>query len=300
MHPVFRAGYGARTPCPSGCPEKFGFAKNRFFVVAAGALDAPEEWWFDSAKKELRFIPPDGKSPSSHVVSVQRRESAFWVSAVSDITFSGLWNLGGCNLRFAASHRVTVDDCRFIYPSSLREFENMADFKENYHPIWLQGDGHVIEHSEVSWALETGLLLEGSGNRIEDCIVPRQQPGRLLIPVLRSASWACRRRWAPPRWRSARGPQLHNLHFWRRGNLRLRPGTGAGEPQSSLQWRNLLHGCLGPLHPDRRADGWDRSSTTIGSTTTTASGFGSTNWDGASPSITTWSGTRSPAAKSRA
>jgi hypothetical protein len=56
---------------------KHGFAHNRFFVVARGALDAPGEWWHDASAGRLLFIPPAGVDPARAAVSVKARTSAF-------------------------------------------------------------------------------------------------------------------------------------------------------------------------------------------------------------------------------
>ena len=83
----------------------FGFGGNRFFLVAAGALDAPEEWWYDRAAQELRFIPPDGGDPARHVISVKRRVAAFAGERTSRRLCSADWCFGGaiCALRPAAT-----------------------------------------------------------------------------------------------------------------------------------------------------------------------------------------------------
>lgn len=149
--------------------RKFGFAGNRFFVAAAGALDAPQEWWYDGARGILRFIPPAG-TPAGHVISIKRRVSAFSGTGVADLTFRGL-EFRGCNLSFTACRRIRVERCRFLYPATLREFPDETTFKRTYRPLELVGDENAFEGCEVAWALDAGLVVEGRGSRVENCVV---------------------------------------------------------------------------------------------------------------------------------
>lgn len=149
--------------------RKFGFAHNRFFIAAPGALCAPEQWWYDADRRVLRFIPPGGP-PNSHLISVKRRVSAFSGAGLSELVFRGL-EFRGCNLRFADARRIRVERCRFIYPATLREFPDETTFKRTYRPLEIDGDGNVFDHCEVAWALDAGLVVDGRGNRVEDCVV---------------------------------------------------------------------------------------------------------------------------------
>ncbi|HVU34687.1 MAG TPA: right-handed parallel beta-helix repeat-containing protein [Opitutaceae bacterium] len=149
---------------------KFGFANNRFFVVAAGALDAPEEWWYDAASHTLRFIAPDRGDPQSHRVAIQRRVHALEGAGVSDLVIRGL-RFHACNLQFTGAHRIDVEDCRFDYPAMLREFPDESAFKRTYQPLRIEGDNDAIRHCAVAWALDAGLEVRGDGNLVEDCVV---------------------------------------------------------------------------------------------------------------------------------
>ena len=79
--------------------RKYGFEKNRFFVVARGALDAAGEWWHDAERSELLFIAPGGDDPFKKEVSVKARVAGFEGEDASDVVIEGL-EFRGCNVRW--------------------------------------------------------------------------------------------------------------------------------------------------------------------------------------------------------
>jgi hypothetical protein len=150
--------------------KKFGFEKNRFFAVARGALDAPGEWWHDPGRSELFFIAPDGRAPIEHEVSIKSRVAGFAGDQVSHITLQGL-EFRGCNIRFENCHAIVVRDCRFSYPTTPKVFPDAATTGQMQRNLRVAGSDNVLERLLIEWAVDTALEVEGSGNRIEDCIV---------------------------------------------------------------------------------------------------------------------------------
>lgn len=103
--------------------NQFGFEQKRFFL-AKGALDAAGEWWLDTKRSELLFIPPGNSGdPNQLEVTVKNRVAGFEeegvsaiVSAIESIEFRG------CNLRSDECRKNVVRNCRFLYPSTPKIF----------------------------------------------------------------------------------------------------------------------------------------------------------------------------------
>lgn len=149
--------------------RKYGFESNRFFIAARGALDVAGEWWHDAERSHLLFLPPGG-DPSKHEVSIKRRVTGFEGAGLSDVVLEGL-EFRGCNVRFENCRRVVVRSCRFRYPSTPRIFPDGKSAIELQRNLRVTGEDNVLERLLVEWAVDGALEVEGSGNRIEDCIV---------------------------------------------------------------------------------------------------------------------------------
>ncbi len=152
--------------------KKFGFERNRFFVVAKGALDAAGEWWHDAEQSELLFIPPANGSndPNELGVSVKTRIAGFEGEGLSDIVIEGI-EFRGCNLRLEECRRVNVRNCRFVYPCTPKIFPDGKTALEMQRNLRVTGDDNVLERLLIEWAVDGALEVEGSGNVIENCIV---------------------------------------------------------------------------------------------------------------------------------
>jgi hypothetical protein len=150
--------------------RKFGLENNRFFVAARGALDVAGEWWHEAARSELLFIAPGGGDPSQYEVAVKTRVTGFEGEGVSDVVIEGL-EFRGCNIRFENCLRLVVRNCRFRYPSTPRIFPDGKTAIELQRNLRVTGEDNVLERLLIEWAVDGALEVEGSGNRIEDCIV---------------------------------------------------------------------------------------------------------------------------------
>lgn len=150
--------------------RKYGFESNRFFVAARGALDAVGEWWHDAGRSELLFIAPGGGEPSEHEVSVKMRVAGFEGESVSDVVIEGL-EFRGCNVRFENCRRMIMRNCGFRYPSTPKIFPDGKTSLEQQRNLRVTGEDNVLERLLIEWAVDGALEVEGSGNRIEGCVV---------------------------------------------------------------------------------------------------------------------------------
>jgi len=150
--------------------KRYGFSGNRFFVVARGALDAPGEWWHEVSKSQLLFIPPDGGNPDRHQVSFKTRVAGFESDSVTDVLLDGL-EFRACNIRFAKAKRITLRNCRFIYPATPKIFVDAKTSAQVARNLRIEGNENNVDHCLIEWAVDGALEIEGNGNRIENCIV---------------------------------------------------------------------------------------------------------------------------------
>lgn len=154
-------------------PERIkaeGLEGNRFFVVARGALDAPGEWWHDIERGELLVIAPDGRQPAAGAVSVKARVAGFEGRGTSDVIIEGL-EFRGCNVQFAKCRRVVLRNCRFLYPSTPKVFQDLKTARRTQKNLHVDGEENVVERCLIEWAVDTALEIEGAGNRVENCVV---------------------------------------------------------------------------------------------------------------------------------
>ncbi|MCC6490171.1 MAG: right-handed parallel beta-helix repeat-containing protein, partial [Candidatus Hydrogenedentes bacterium] len=128
------------------------------------------EWWHDIERGELLVIAPDGRQPAAGAVSVKARVAGFEGRGTSDVIIDGL-EFRGCNARFTQSRRVVLRNCRFLYPSTPRVFQDLKTARKTQKNLHIEGEDNVVERCLIEWAVDTALEIEGAGNRVENCVV---------------------------------------------------------------------------------------------------------------------------------
>jgi hypothetical protein len=150
--------------------ERHGLVGNRFFVVARGALDAAGEWWHDAQRGELLVIPPSGRVLEAGAVAVKRRVAGIEGLRVKDLVIDGL-TFFACNVQLDNATRVTLRNLDFQYPSTPRIFPDRDSFQALHAPIRVHGVMNVIERCRIRGAIDGGLVVEGVGNLVQNCVI---------------------------------------------------------------------------------------------------------------------------------
>jgi hypothetical protein len=120
-------------------------------------LDAPNEWYRDSAAQTLYLWSPDGANPSTHLVEAKRRVLGFDLTGKQYINLRKLRCIATSLTTKDAQH-CSIEECQFKYVShddvpSENEMGVYFEIKQNV------GDGHL------------GLFLGGSNNVMRKCLV---------------------------------------------------------------------------------------------------------------------------------
>lgn len=134
------------------------------------ALDAPGEWYYDSAKNELYVFAPDGTNPNNALVEIASREQTALIKKdyihVNGLNFfggmvtvSGSYNeITNCMVKHGVEKLITNLDGAFLPDAAIQI---------------LAGSHNVIEKCVLENGNLTGLFLsnDSEDNRVENCIV---------------------------------------------------------------------------------------------------------------------------------
>lgn len=144
-----------------------------FYVYGCrAALDAENEWWYDSATKRLHLWAPDGGKPSGRV-EVKMRQVAFDLSGTSHVMLKGLTIFGATLLTDDQSEALQFDGLRMFYVHHSNRAERRYG-SQSGSGVYLHGKGHSLRNSEIAYSSGNGLYLAGKGmqvinNDIHDC-----------------------------------------------------------------------------------------------------------------------------------
>jgi hypothetical protein len=126
---------------------------------AKSALDAPNEWYYDSGAGELYVWMPDGGEPAGRV-EVKRRMYAFDLRGKSHLELRDLDIHAGCIRTDERSESLVFDGvhAEYVYHSS-RAVRQYGSQKRT--GIVLDGDGHLVRNCEIAYSSGSCLVLTG-------------------------------------------------------------------------------------------------------------------------------------------
>ena len=134
------------------------------------ALDAPGEWYHDTASKTLFLWPLDGQKPVNGSVRYKRRIYGFDATGRDHIRIEGL-RFFGCTLRFLDCDHCVVEDCHLLFPTYSRDLTELAVERRSTPSTLIQGNHNTIRHSSLAYSSTHGLVVNGSQNLIEGNLV---------------------------------------------------------------------------------------------------------------------------------
>ena len=150
------------------------WADDRFFITGKlEALDAATEWYHDADAGVLYLWTDDGKSPAGRRLEYKKRVYAFDASKVNHIEVRG-FRFFAATFRFNGCDHCVVDDCRLLFPTYARRFEER---KPNGKPAaqpastFVFGSHNVVRRTSLALSNVFGLYVRGQHNLVENCIV---------------------------------------------------------------------------------------------------------------------------------
>ena len=144
-----------------------------FFFGLLSLLDAPGEWFIDSAANRLYLWPPQNDSLANHTVEAKRRDFGFDLSGRAYINVQGL-RLFACAVNTSgASHHLALDglDCKYVSHFSLINTSGMWTYHMEDTGLILKGTNNVLRNAHVAFSAGNGVMVLGLSNRIENCVI---------------------------------------------------------------------------------------------------------------------------------
>jgi len=130
------------------------------------ALDAPGEWLYDDAKKQLRLIPPVGVDPANMTVEAKRRQDVVDLRGRSHIRLAGLsFRAGGICTDERCSH-ILLERLkgRYVAHSYLKDQSNVAG-------VLIGGSDNLVLSCDLGYSSASVLSVSGKDNRVINCLI---------------------------------------------------------------------------------------------------------------------------------
>jgi hypothetical protein len=142
---------------------------NKYYLTGKfQALDAPGEW-FRNSDGQLYLRTLGGDSPSKHVVEAKQRDYAFDLRGKDNTRIEGIDIFAATITTDGGSSGNVIRDADIKYVGHFTWMPNRQQpFQES---ILLAGSNNTIADSRIQGAAGSAIVLQGSGNRVENCLV---------------------------------------------------------------------------------------------------------------------------------
>lgn len=128
---------------------------------ARATLEAAGEWWYDTAKRRLLLIPPEGVRLDTAVIEAKRRLHCIDLCGRSDIQLIGLHFRAGGVLTDDATTRVRLLGCTGSHVAH----SYVSDVAET-SGVLINGHDNEVSGCELAWSSTSVLRVRGQGHRI--------------------------------------------------------------------------------------------------------------------------------------
>ncbi len=141
--------------------------KGDFYLEGVkGALDYQNEWWFDSATKELFVQLPGGAAPKNGLVQMRKRKIAIDLNNRSYIHITNLAVFGGAiELKKNANNNKLYGVSSFYGNHTQGVFKG---FNAGAPSVEVNGRNNSIEKCEIAFNAATGIRLGGNLNVLKN------------------------------------------------------------------------------------------------------------------------------------
>ncbi|QZT36674.1 hypothetical protein K5X82_15695 [Halosquirtibacter xylanolyticus] len=160
--------------------QKFFNAKKKqghYYMIGKMALDQDNEWFYDKKERAVYVVVPEGKHPKDFNYKGKVNDYLIEGVEVDNVTVKSIDFFGG-TFSFNRSKNITIDDCRFDYPSYHKLVLGILDepkvSKFDYPKKELSLDQQMKTNNAVTncvfaYADGPGMYVMGRGDRVENC-----------------------------------------------------------------------------------------------------------------------------------
>jgi len=147
-----------------------------------GALDAPNDWFYDSGAGTLYLWAPGGVNPGTLNVRAKQRQYAFDLSGDSNVSIENI-NLFATTINTdSLSTNNTLDGINAQYPSQYTDLPSQSELQpgasgygwDDYNwntGIIMNGSGNLLENSTIAWSAGNGVTVMGSSNTVRNNLI---------------------------------------------------------------------------------------------------------------------------------
>ncbi len=134
------------------------------------ALDAPEEWFYDTKSGYLYLYAPEGNNPEENLVEIKLRNYGFHVKNSDFIILKGL-HFFGCTFKFRESNNCTVDGCHIRFPNEALTLDELNIPSKPTISTLMIGHHNTVRNSSIAYSPTFGLRMLGSYNVVENNLI---------------------------------------------------------------------------------------------------------------------------------
>ena len=158
---------------------------DRYFLYGKlEALDSPGEWFCDSKTSTLYLHPLDGRSPGGRKIEGKRRDYAFVADGKNHIRLDGL-RFFAATVLLDNCNDCTIENCTLDYPTCASPPAAKSDIPKQIArmnamflggrralaPTLISGKGNQVRNCRIAFSEAPGLILTGSENAVENCLI---------------------------------------------------------------------------------------------------------------------------------
>lgn len=157
-------------------PEAGGFY---YLYRLLGALDAPNEWYYDASTPALYFWAPGDVNPNTLDVRAKQRQYCFDLSDRSGVTIQNV-NLFACTINMdSSSSNNTLDGINAQYLSQYTDLPVQnpmypTDYWYTHNQdsgIILNGSSNTLRNSTLVWSAGNGVTLMGGNQTVTNNLI---------------------------------------------------------------------------------------------------------------------------------
>ena len=148
------------------------------------ALDVENEWFQDAKTGTLYFYAPGGVDPSKLEVRYKARNYAVTARNKEYLQISGI-NFFATTFRLEDCQHTRIENCELLYPSYARTITEYDQDRRESVFTKITGDDNTVQHCSLAYPNNLGLMVMGSHNTVENCIIHDVNwSGTLIYPAL--------------------------------------------------------------------------------------------------------------------